>query len=243
MEDTIRVFAGQCTVRHDGETATESEGSVLTLLKPDNTVLVHDASGYRPAGWLTRADSVRVSLSQGQLSLEARSDGTALSVRGEDVTVAEYPATAAGEPVGTCPDCGESLVRAAGAVHCLGCGDSYPLARDATVTDGTCETCGLPTISVTRGADFTVCLDRDCEPIDGAVRERFDGEWSCRECGHPLKIVRNRTLEARCPNCETGYPVPDGVVAGTCACGLPQFETDHGTRCLDIDCPVDGETH
>ena len=29
---------------------------------------------------------------------------------------------------------------------------------------------------------------------------------------------------------------PEGVVAGTCDCGLPTFRTDRGVRCLDSGC-------
>ncbi|AOW79391.1 DNA topoisomerase I [Halodesulfurarchaeum formicicum] len=238
MQDSIRVIAGQCTVTHEGDSTSESEGQVVVLVKPDNTVLVHDATGYRPAGWLTRAESVQLSLSEQAIDLRARIEETELRVTGEDVTVTEFPATVAGPAVGTCPTCGAQMVRAGGEVVCLGCGDAYALPRDATVTDRTCSDCGLPTISVTRGAALEVCLDRRCDPIDEAVRERFDGEWACPTCGSDLEIDRQRTLGARCPNCEVHYPIPDGVVDGTCACGLPVFETDHGRQCLDPDCTL-----
>lgn len=236
MQDPIRVIAGQCTVRHEDEETTESEGQVVVLVKPDDTVLVHDATGYRPAGWLTRAESVQCSLSEGDFELWAQRDGADLRVSGTDVEVSEFPATVAGPRVGTCPDCGAGLVRAGGEVTCLGCGAAYALPRDATVTDATCSACGLPTISVTRGADLEVCLDRQCDPIDDAVRDRFDGEWTCQTCGTDLQVTRNRTLEAYCPSCEAHLPIPNGTVAGTCACGLPWFETDHGGRCLDPEC-------
>jgi DNA topoisomerase-1 len=236
MEDAIRVIAGRCTVWHEADEQSESEGEVVVLVKPDNTVLVHDVSGYRPAEWLTRADSVQLSLSAGSFELRARADGETLEVTGEDPALSEFPATAAGPSVGTCPECGGSMVRAAGEVSCLGCGATYPLPRNATVTDSTCETCGLPTISLTRGTDLEVCLDRECEPIDAAVRTAFAGEWTCRTCGTDLDIDRARTLGAQCPACETHYPIPDGTVAGTCECGLPWFETDHGGRCLDPEC-------
>mgnify|MGYP000314763648 CR=1 FL=1 len=236
MAETIRVIAGRCTVRHEADQQSETEGDVVVLVKPDNTVLVHDADGYRPAGWLTRADSVQLSLSEGEFDLRAKSDGERLRVTGDDPAVAEFPATAAGQTVGTCPDCGEPLVRAGGAVTCLGCGDSYMLPRDATVTEDSCDDCGLPTLSVTRGTELSVCLDRECEPIDEAVSAAFHGEWTCPTCGTDLMIERERTLGAGCPNCDTHYPIPSGTVDGTCECGLPRFETDHGGRCLDPEC-------
>ncbi|MFB6085743.1 MAG: DUF91 domain-containing protein [Halodesulfurarchaeum sp.] len=236
MQDAIRMIAGRCTVRHEADEQSESEGDVVVLVKPDNTVLVHDASGYRPAGWLTRADSVQLSLSERSFELHANSGGETLQVTGEDPTVAELPATTAGPVVGTCPDCAATMVRAAGEVSCLGCGATYPLPRNAAVTDSTCETCDLPTISLTRGTDLEVCLDRECDPIDAVVRATFEGEWHCPTCGSTLEIARARTLGARCPTCETHFPIPDGRVAGTCDCGLPWFETDHGGRCLDPAC-------
>ncbi|MFB6110809.1 MAG: DUF91 domain-containing protein [Halodesulfurarchaeum sp.] len=236
MQDPIQVIAGQCTVRHEGEETTESEGRVVVLVKPDGTVLVHDATGYQPARWLTRAESVQLSVSEGDFELRAQRDGADLRVSGTGVDVAAFPATAAGPRVGTCPDCGAGLVRAAGAVTCLGCGAAFALPRDATITDATCADCGLPTISVRRGADLTVCLDRRCDPIDEAVRDRFDGEWECPTCGTALRITRNRTLEASCATCEAQYPIPYGTASGACACGLPWFETDRGGRCLDPDC-------
>jgi DNA topoisomerase-1 len=236
MQDTIRVIAGRCTVRHEADEHTETEGSVVILVKPDNTVLVHDAEGYRPAGWLTRADSVQLSMSEESVDLRATTGDERLLVSGTDPAVAEFPVTTAGPHVGTCPSCGESMVRSAGEVTCLGCHTSYALPRDATVTDSTCEHCGLPTISVTRGTDLEVCLDRECEPIDAAVESAFDGAWACPTCGTDLDIARNRTLGAQCPDCETHYPIPNGTVDGTCACGLPWFETAHGGRCLDPEC-------
>lgn len=238
MQDAIRVIAGRCTVRHEADEQSESEGEVVVLVKPDNTVLVHDVTGYRPTGWLTRADSVQLSLAEGAFDLRAQSGEETLHVTGEDPAVAEFPATAAGPAVGTCPDCGASMVRAAGEVSCLGCGVSYPVPRNATVTDSTCETCGLPTLSLTRGTDLEVCLDRECEPLDAAVRANFAGEWQCPTCGSTLEIARARTLGAQCPTCETHFPIPDGHVAGTCNCGLPWFETEHGGRCLDPECSV-----
>ena len=236
MQDAIRVFAGECTVTHHADRRSEKRGEVLVLIKPDNTVLVHDATGYRPAGWLTRADSVRVSQTDAELELTATKDEEWLSVESTNAEFVEFPVTRAGPSVGTCPDCGGTMVRASGSVTCLSCGDSYRLPRDATVTDETCADCGLPTISVARGADLEVCLDRECSSIDDAVSARFDGEWSCRECGSPMIVSRERTLHVDCPDCEASYPLPNGTVSGTCECGLPWFDTARGGRCLDAEC-------
>lgn len=237
MHDATRVFAGRCTITYEADSTSEREGDVLVLVKPDNTVLVHDAEGYRPAGWLTRADSLRVARrNDDHLDLLARSGSEVLRVTGESVVAAEYPITPAGKSVGQCPDCGDELVRTGGGVACLGCGDDYRLPRDASVTENTCSSCGLPTIEVERGTSFEVCLDRECASIDDAVRERFEGEWTCPDCGSALVVERERTLGASCPACDTHYPIPTGVVDGTCDCGLPRFDTPRGTRCLDARC-------
>ncbi len=58
MPDSIRVLSGDCTVIADGTDRKEYRGRVTTIVKPDNTVLVHDVDGYQPVAWLTRADSV-----------------------------------------------------------------------------------------------------------------------------------------------------------------------------------------
>ncbi len=236
MHDEIRVFAGKSTVTHVADETTEGEGEVVVIVKPDNTVLVHDDSGYRPAGWLTRADSIRLSRQDGTLSLRARKDGETLEVTAVDIDSAAYPVSPVGPSVGTCARCSGTMVRAAGAVTCVDCGDSYRLPRDATVIGEACADCGLPTISVSRGETFEVCLDRECESIDEVVIDRFDGEWTCPACGTPLSVERERTLQARCPTCEERYSIPSGDVSGTCECGLPRFETDRGDRCLDPDC-------
>ncbi|MFT4957579.1 MAG: DNA topoisomerase-1, partial [Halobacteriales archaeon] len=57
--DTTRVFAGDCTVIHDRDDRSEYRGRVVVVVvKADNTVLVHDAEGYQPVAWITRADVV-----------------------------------------------------------------------------------------------------------------------------------------------------------------------------------------
>ncbi|MFB6113465.1 MAG: DUF91 domain-containing protein [Halodesulfurarchaeum sp.] len=236
MQDTIRVFAGRCTIIHQADSRSEREGVVFVLVKPDNTVLVHDASGYRPAGWLTRADSLRVHVGDEHFELFAAKGTETLTVRSGAVKTAEFPVTSAGDPIGTCPECDTTMVRSRGQVTCLGCGEEYPLPRDATVTGEPCDTCGLPSIRVDRGAPIEVCLDRECQSIDEAVSEHFDGEWRCPTCETPLEIRRERTLGVACPRCETHYPIPTGTVNGTCSCGLPRFDVGEETRCLDPEC-------
>ena len=237
IDDTIRVLAGDCTVIADGTDREEYRGRVTAVVKPDNTVLVHDVDGYQPVAWLTRADSVSSDRADG-FTLVAKKGTETLRIAAHDRDgFAQYPASAAGTPVGDCPDCGGALVRSSG-VHCLGCGERFGVPADATIRDEFCD-CGLPRMRVERGLAFDVCFDRDCESLDAAVREAFDREWGCPDCDGDLRILRRGGLIAGCehyPDCDTGFALPTGVVDGECACGLPTFDTTSGTRCLDATC-------
>ncbi|MFB6308364.1 MAG: DUF91 domain-containing protein [Haloarculaceae archaeon] len=236
MHDGIHVIAGECTTLFDGSREREQRGDVLVVVKPDNTVLVHDTDGYQPIAWLTRAESVAI---EGD-SLVARDGDALLRVAvHEEHGRARYPVSAAGLPVGDCPDCSGVLVRAAGDVTCTNCEARHGLPADATVTGNRCGDCRLPTIRVERGAAFEVCLDRGCESIDDRVRGAFDREWDCPACEGDLRIIRRGGLLAGCehyPDCETGLSVPSGVVVDECSCGLPVFESPGGRRCLDAAC-------
>jgi DNA topoisomerase-1 len=236
MHDGVHVMAGECTTVFEGSREREQRGSVLVVVKPDNTVLVHDAEGYQPVAWLTRAESVTVE----DGTVTAR-DGDELLrvVTHEEHGTARYPATSAGVPVADCPDCPGTLVRARSAVDCTACDASYGIPTDATVTAGRCPDCGLPTFRVERGRAFELCLDRECDSLDDAVTAAFDREWDCPDCGGDLLILRRGGLLAGCehyPDCDTGFSMPSGLVVGDCDCGLPLFETAGGTRCLDASC-------
>ncbi len=239
--DATRVFAGECTTTFEGARERTLRGHVVVVVKPDKTVLVHDADGYQPVAWLTRADAVTIETGGGGFGVTARTDEQTLRVASHETAGdARYPTSAAGVPVGEHPETGGALVRVNGAVVDIASGREYSLISGATVTDATCDDCGLPTMRVERGAVFEVCIDRACQPLDDAVRERFDREWSCPDCGSDLRIIRRRgRLLAGCdayPDCETAFTVPAGVVVGECDCGLPVFETARGRRCLDGTC-------
>jgi len=238
MQDAIRVFAGDCTTTYEsGDGVRTQRGRVVVAVKPDGTVLVHDADGYRPAAWLTRADTVAVSRDGDAFRIVAGGGDARLTVEShETFGRVRFPVSAAGPPVGECPDCNATLVRDGDAVACTGCRSRYPIPRDAVVTDETCGDCGLPRMRVERGAELAVCVDRGCEPLAAAVAARFDGDWPCPHCGRGLTIRRERGLRAVCPDCERRLRVPVGTVAGECACGLPRFDTGDGERCPDPDC-------
>jgi DNA topoisomerase-1 len=242
-EQTARMLAGDCTVRFEGQddTTREERGAVLAIVKPDDTVLVHDREGYRPTAWLTRADGVSTRTNGDAAVIEATDGDQRLVVTcHDDHGFARHPVTGVGTPAGECPDCGGPLVRTATAVECLGCHDQYGIPRDASLRTDPCETCGLPTMRVERGEAFAICVDRSCESLDDRVRDRFDGAWDCPACGSPLRILRRSGLIAGCdgyPDCETAFQVPHGVKDGACEeCGLPAFRAGSGRQCLDATC-------
>jgi DNA topoisomerase-1 len=239
--ESIRVFAGDCTVRFEGARDRVQRGRVVVVAKPDRTVLVHDSSGYQPVAWLTRADSLTVESGPGSFGVVARAGEQVLAIESHDVTGrVEYPTSEAGVPVGTHPETGEPLVRTRGSVVGLDSGVEFSLPAGSTVRESTCDDCGLPLMRVERGASFEVCIDRQCDPLDDHVNARFDREWSCPDCGSSLRIIRRGgRLLAGCdayPECETAFSLPAGVVGGDCECGLPLFETGRGRRCLDSTC-------
>jgi DNA topoisomerase-1 len=188
MHDGTRVMAGECTTVFEGTREREQRGDVLVVVKPDNTVLVHDAAGYQPVAWLTRAESVAVD------------DGTVTARDGEELLrvvaheehgSARFPASNAGVPVADCPDCTGTLVRSRGDVACTDCEADYGLPTDATVTGGRCSDCGLPTMRVERGRAFELCIDRDCDSLDDRVKSAFDRVWDLHtihtsRCRRPL---------------------------------------------------------
>lgn len=236
MPETIRVLAGDCTaVYDDGGDRREHRGRVLVVVKPDGTVLVHDARGYQPVAWLTRAAEVSC---RGEFAVTARDGDQRLhvAVHSED-SFSRLQVSAAGTPVGECPDCAGPLVHANGRVSCPDCGERYGLPQGATVQDEECE-CGLPRLRVERGVPLDVCLDRRCEPLDDAVADEFDGEWDCPDCGGALEVYRDGSIRAGCfeTDCDVGYTIPRGTVVDRCDCGLPAFETPTGRRCLDRGC-------
>lgn len=238
MSDRVHVIAGRCTAQYREADAPEREhlGDALVVCKSDDTLLVHDAEGYRPVAWLTRAEALTV---DGDVVTAIDGDRTLRVTVHERYGGGVFPAGTAGEPVGDCPDCDGRLTRAAGAVTCGTCGDRYGVPDDATVLDETCEDCDLPRFSVARGEEFSVCLDRHCESLDEQVAAAFDRAWECPNCGDDLRVLRRGGLVFGCasyPACETALSFPAGEVVDTCECELPVFETATGRRCLDSTC-------
>jgi len=260
--ETVQTLAGDCRVEERGSRDAVHRGRVVVLVKPDDTVLVHDADGYQPVAWLTRADSVSVATDPDETTalpdtepahpptdggangfvVEAQTDDRSLRiVARREARIAHHRSEPAGTPAGECPECDGPLVRSRDAIRCLVRDLAHPLPAGLTVTGERCPDCERPRVSVNRGATFEVCADRTCEPLDAAVRERFDRAWNCPACGAPLRILRRGGLIAGCDrylDCETGFAIPAGVTAGECPCGLPAFQTASGRRCLDASCSL-----
>ena len=244
MTERTRILTGDCTVEFEGTRDRTQRGHVVILIKPDRTVLVHDADGYQPVAWLTRPDEVTVEHDSEGFSVSAAAADQQLSVTAHETgDIDSATVSAAGVPVGDCPLCSGDLIRVRGEVRCLDCAEQYGLPAGATVLDSCCESCGLPKMRVERGETFELCVDYACESLSAAIREQFDREWSCPDCDAPLRVRSpDGRLFVGCdryPDCETSFSIPAGVVTGECACGLPRFRTATGTRCLDSTCDHD----
>ncbi|WP_138006873.1 topoisomerase DNA-binding C4 zinc finger domain-containing protein [Halalkalirubrum salinum] len=241
MSETVRLFTGDCTTKFDGTRSQTQRGTVVIVVKPDRTVLVHDADGYQPVAWLTRPDELTIEEDDAGFSIVAQAGEQTLRVVSNAKGRAwSAPIGAAGTPIGTCPDCSGPLVRIRGDVRCLDCEDRYGLPSGAAILDDTCEACGLPKMAVERGERFELCVDYACEGLADAVRDRFEGEWDCPDCGSPLSVKSpDGRIFLGCsayPDCETTFSIPSGTISGACACGLPVFDTPAGERCLDGTC-------
>lgn len=242
-QPAFRFIAGECEIETTGPTDHTHRGQVVVLIKPDDTVLVHDISGYKPVAWMTRADTISADHEAGVLTAVDGDHWLRIEVlRGH--LEHRVPGSYAGEPIGTCPECDGTLVEAAGTVHCVGCRARYGLPSGSMLTNAQCA-CGLPRMRVERGDVFDLCIDRECEPMETAIAERFDGTWECPESGCPghLRIIRRGGLLAACdqyPECEAAFSLPAGMIDGHCGCGLPRFAAGEDVQCLDTGCELTG---
>ncbi len=161
MTDQIRVYAGECTAEYDGPVDRTACGHVVALVKPDDTVLVHDRGGYSPAVWLTRATSVDID-HDGQPRITAVDGDQRLTVRFHHLDErGAYSVGIAGITVGP-SDTADRMgryVRRRDSVVDVTTGDRYAIDRVATVLDRSC-TCGLPLIRI--DSTGVRCLDPRC---------------------------------------------------------------------------------
>ena len=130
---SIRTMTGDCLVRVDGRRERTVRGRILVIIKPDNTVLVHDIDGYQPVAWLTRPENLSVTHEPLWLVASDGDETLRIEAVGE-LTVADHDATDAGTPVGTCR-CDGELVRTGNDVVCLECDDRFGLPSGASMTD------------------------------------------------------------------------------------------------------------
>lgn len=239
IDTSYRLVVGDCRIETAGEADRTYRGTVVVLVKPDGTVLVHDVMGYKPVAWVTRAETVST---DDERDIITAVDGDQwLQVDIEQAVVDRaLPGSPAGRPIEVCPECSGPLVAVRDAIHCVSCHERYGLPSGATVIDERC-TCGLPIMRVERGETFELCIDRSCDPLDTRIAERFDGVWSCPEtdCHGTLRVIRRGGLLLGCdryPDCDTAYRFPVGTLDGHCGCGLPRFATNGQSRCLDATC-------
>lgn len=239
---TYHLLVGECHVELTGSENRTHRGQAVVLVKPDGTVLVHDVVGYKPVAWLTRAEKVAEDPEQGTITAVDGDTWLRITVD-QPVVDRTVPGSPAGHPTGNCPSCGGTLVDARNAVHCIACHDRYGLPNDASLLDQSCS-CGLPKMAVDRGETFEVCIDRECEPLDPVIADRFDGVWSCPDANCPgtLRVIRRSGLLLGCdqyPDCEEAYRFPAGTLEGHCSCGLPRFSTNTKSGCIDTTCSVE----
>lgn len=238
-QPAYRLVVGDCHIETTGATDRDRRGQVVVVVKPDNTVLVHDVVGYKPVAWLTRADSVSED-GEGRVITAVDGDHWLRIAIEQPVIDRRLPGSPAGRPIDACPRCGGDLVLAREEIHCVGCRDRYGLPAGATVVEDRCG-CGLPRMRVDRGETFEICIDRECEPLDERIADRFDGVWSCPDaaCDGTLRVIRRGGLLVGCdryPDCERAFRFPEGVLDGHCGCGLPRFAKGGESRCLDATC-------
>lgn len=59
MSDEGNIVAGECTTELPDNTPTFS-GGVVVLVKPDHSILVHDADGFLTIAWCSHTPSLTV---------------------------------------------------------------------------------------------------------------------------------------------------------------------------------------
>ncbi|AGN02193.1 hypothetical protein L593_11240 [Salinarchaeum sp. Harcht-Bsk1] len=213
--DAIRVLSGDCTVVADGDRREERRGNVCVVIKPDNTVLVHDADGYQPVAWLTRAEAVSCSrASEGGRPTAPRtitgrptrdvSGGNPAGGRETNDAHAAAPGTGGGTPVG------DSIE--AGAAFTVDARDGDERLRVVAHTED-----GYASYPTTRAG----------HPV---------GE--CPDCEGTL-VRSGRSVS--CIGCGDRFGLPDGATVRRerCSCGLPRLRVERGAPldvCLDRDC-------
>lgn len=229
--ETATLYAGDATVVEDAADRREHRGRVVVLAKPDGTVLVHDATGYQPVAWLTRADTVTVThddafrvtahdeRTDDWLRVTGHPDGTRADGREIGGLSGQYPVTAAGEPIGRCPACEGALVDTGGAVTCVHCSEHHAYPDDATIRRPT------PGSTTLAASDAMAADGSDTMAVEAS-------DAMATDASEGASAPTSATTTAA-----TDDAAIDGSPA-TCDCGLPRMRVERGAV---IDCCVDRE--
>jgi len=224
----LGVFAGDRTTVFEGaDRAARQRGHAVVLVKPDDTVLVRDAAGYRPVAWLTRSGALTVerpgdspttvpdadggehgestaAASPAAVRPVARDDDRRLRVAvSSPADGARYPVGEAGVPVA------DGYGRRRGAVIALDGGERYPLPTGASALD-TCYDCRAPRIRAERGVVAEIRVDRSCEPPTRSSARPWTASSTVRTARAPSgcsgaggscsALTRSRTARRRSPS-------------------------------------------
>jgi DNA topoisomerase-1 len=191
--ESIRVFAGDCTMEFTGGRDCTRRGRVVILVKPDRTVLVHDATGFQPVAWLTRADSLTVETA----ARGGSSDGPERRGDGQDDPADGRRDDARDEHVPDPPSGGVGIVARSGderlrvVSHGPATRARYP-ASAAGVPVGECADCG-GTLVRNGGVACLDCSVEHALPAGATVLE-----CRCDDCGAPLMRVERGTAFVCC---------------------------------------------
>lgn len=84
------VIAGEAGVEYKGRTSDSYEGSVVLLIKPDSSVVVHVDKGVYPRNYMGRAHIIQVNEENG-MKISAESNGERLSVSFRNIELYQAP--------------------------------------------------------------------------------------------------------------------------------------------------------
>ncbi|HTY91084.1 MAG TPA: DEAD/DEAH box helicase [Methanocella sp.] len=84
------VIAGEAGVEYEGKTKDSYDGSVVLLIKPDSSVVVHADKGVYPRNYMGRAHIIQVNEENG-MKISAESNGERLSVSFRNIEMCQAP--------------------------------------------------------------------------------------------------------------------------------------------------------
>ncbi len=84
------IIAGEAGVEYEGRTRDSYDGSVVVLIKPDSTIVVHADKGVHPRNYLGKARIIQIKDENG-MRLQAENNGERLSVAFKSVGLYQEP--------------------------------------------------------------------------------------------------------------------------------------------------------